>query len=137
MNNIKKFVSKLLKDFFNEQDKKELIEILTTSLEEKVDDLIEQGASREDAIEKTINEFGDTSDVLDAFPDCENRNINLVKKRKNQLIFSTFAYLIVTGLATYVNLEWLIISTNWFVFVAIGLLFWPLVMLYQYLSARK
>ena len=69
MNNIKKFVSKLLKDFFNEQDKKELIEILTTSLEEKVDDLIEQGASREDAIEKTINEFGDTSDVLDAFPD--------------------------------------------------------------------
>jgi len=80
MNNIKKFVSKLLKDFFNDQDKKELIEILTTSLEEKVDDLIEQGSSREEAIEKTINEFGDTKDVLDAFPESENRNISFVKK---------------------------------------------------------
>ena len=137
MNNIKKFVSRLLKDFFNDQDKKELIEILTTSLEEKVDDLIEQGSSREEAIEKTINEFGDTNDVLDAFPESENRNIGIVKKRRNQLIFATLAYLIVTGLATYVNLEWLITSTHWFVFVAIGLLFWPLVMLYQYLSARK
>jgi len=38
MNRIKKFVSKLLKDLFNEQDKKELIEILTTSLQEKVDE---------------------------------------------------------------------------------------------------
>ena len=137
MNNIKKFVSKLLKDFFNEQDKKELIEILTTSLEEKVDDLIELGSSREDAIEKTIKEFGDTSDVLDAFPESKNRSMSVVKKRRNQLIFATLAYLIVTGLATYVNLEWLITSTNWFVFVAIGLLFWPLVMLYQYLGARK
>ncbi len=137
MNNIKKFVSKLLKDFFNDQDKKELIEILTTSLEEKIDDLVELGSSREEAIEKTIKEFGDTKDVLDAFPESENRNISLVKKRRNQLIFATLAYLIVTGLATYVNLEWIITSTNWFVFVAIGLLFWPLVMLYQYLGARK
>lgn len=137
MNNIKKFVSRLLKDFFNEQDKKELIEILTTSLEEKVDDLVEQGSSREDAIEKTINEFGDTSDVLDAFPESKNRSINVVKKRRNQLIFATLAYLIVSGLAAYVNLSWIIPDTNWFVFVAIGLLFWPLVMLYQYLSARK
>ncbi|MCK5731468.1 MAG: hypothetical protein KAH13_00465, partial [Tenericutes bacterium] len=116
---------------------KELIEILTTSLEEKVDDLIELGSSREDAIEKTIKEFGDTSDVLDAFPESKNRSMSVVKKRRNQLIFATLAYLIVTGLATYVNLEWLITSTNWFVFVAIGLLFWPLVMLYQYLGARK
>lgn len=135
MNNIKKFVSRLLKDFFNEDDKLELIEILTTSLEEKVDDLVEQGNTREEAIQKSIQEFGDEKDVLDAFPEYDKKQ-NAVKKRKNQVIFSTFAYLIITGLAAYINFV-LLEGYLWFLFVAIGLLFWPLVMLYLYLGVRR
>jgi hypothetical protein len=135
VNNIKKFVSRLLKDFFNEEDKLELIEILTTSLEEKVDDLVEQGNTREEAIQKSIQEFGDKKDVLDAFPDYDKKQ-NVVKKRKNQVIFSTCAYLIITGLAAYVNFV-LLEGYLWFLIVAIGLLFWPLVMLYLYLGVRR
>ncbi len=135
MNNIKKFVSKLLKDFFNEEDKKELIEILTTSLEEKVEDLVEQGNTREEAIQKSIQEFGDEKDVLDAFPEYDKKE-NSVKKRRNQVIFSTCAYLIITGLAAYVNFV-LLEGYLWFLIVAIGLLFWPLVMLYFYLGVRR
>jgi len=136
MNSIKKFVSKLLKDFFNEEDKKELIEILTTSLEEKVDDLVEQGKTREEAIEISIKEFGDKEDVLEAFPEFKKKNRSLIKKRRNQLIFSIGAYLIITGLMAYPNYAFTP-DTLWFLFVAIGLLFWPLVMLYLYLSARR
>lgn len=136
MNNIKKFVTRLLKGFFNEEDKKELIEILTLSLEEKVDDLVEQGSTREEAIEKTISEFGGTKDVLEAFPEHLKNQENAVKKRRNQLIFSTCAYLIITGLTAYINLTF-VPQVLWFVFVAIGLLFWPLVMLYLYLGARR
>lgn len=135
MNNIKKFVSRLLKDFFNEEDKKELIEILTTSLEEKVDDLVEQGNTREEAIEKSIKEFGSKDDVLEAFPEYDKQK-NAIKKRRNQVIFSTCAYLIITGLAAYVNFV-LLEGYLWFLFIAIGLLFWPLVMLYLYLGVRR
>ena len=135
MNNIKKFVSRLLKDFFNEEDKKELIEILTTSLEEKVDDLVEQGNTREEAIEKSIKEFGNKDDVLDAFPEYDKHK-NVVKHRRNQVIFSSCAYLIITGLAAYANFI-LLEGYLWFLIVAIGLLFWPLVMIYLYLGVRR
>lgn len=136
MNNIKKFVSNLLKGMLNDEDKKELIEILTTSLEEKVDDLVESGTSREEAIEKSIKEFGDAEDVLQAFPKTEKIKEQQVKKRKNQLIFSSLSYVIITGLSAYINLTFLP-GTLWFIFIAIGLLFWPLVMLYLFLDARK
>lgn len=136
MNNIKKFVSRLLKDFFNEEDKKELIEILTTSLEEKVDDLVEQGKSREEAIETSIQEFGDADDVLEAFPEFKRNKESIVRKRRNQVLFSSCSYLIITALAVYINFEFLP-GYLWFIFIAIGLLFWPLVMLYLYLSVRK
>ncbi len=134
MNKIKRFVSGLLKDFFSDQDKKELIEILTTSLEEKVDDLVEQGKTIEEAIETSIKEFGSAEDVLEAFP--ELKRTNMKRKRRNQVLFSLGAYLIITGLTVYVDLTFTP-SVLWFVFVAIGLLFWPLVMLYLYLQVRR
>jgi len=136
VNKIKKFVSNILKDLFNEKDKKELIEILTTSLEEKIDDLVEQGNTREEAEGKAIKEFGDSNDVLSAFPENETNKVNQVKKRRNQFAFSFVSYLIITGLAIYVNLAFLP-EPLWFVFIAIGLLFWPLVMLFHYISVRR
>jgi uncharacterized membrane protein len=136
VNNIKKFVTRVLRDIFNDEDKKELIEVMTTSLEEKVDDLVEQGKTREEAIQKSISEFGDTDDVLQGFPDNQKIKENQVKKRKNQVMFSSFAYIIITGLAIYINLAFLP-EHMWFIIIAIGLLFWPLVMVYLYLSARR
>ncbi len=138
MNKIKSFVTKLLKGYFNDQDKKELIDILTTSLEEKVDDLVEQGTPREEAIEKSIQEFGDTEDVLNVFPEVQ-KNKELIKKRRNQLLFSTIGYIIVVSLAIFVNFSFLQFFANilWFYAVLIALLFWPLSMLYRYLSVKK
>lgn len=136
MNNIKRFVTNLLKGLFNDEDKKELIEILTTSLEEKVDDLVEQGKTREQAIEESIIEFGNADDVLDAFPHKEKLNKLAIKKSRNALVFASLSYIIIVGLALYINLAWLS-ERLWFIFIAIGLLFWPLAMLYHYLDVRK
>ncbi len=136
MNNIKKFVTRLLKDLFNEQDKKELIDILTTSLEEKVDDLVEQGSTREEAIEKSIAEFGNAEDVLEAFPEMKHNQKNPVKKRRNQVLFASCSYLIIAALAIYINLQF-VPNVTWFWFVVIGTLFWPLTMLYLYINARR
>lgn len=140
MNKIKKFVSKLLKDYFNDTDKKELIEILTTSLEEKVEDLVEQGTPVDEAIDRSIKEFGSTEDVLDAFSDQASQlKSQMMKKRKSQFSFSIISYLIIIGLLIFLNLTFIEFFKNflWFVIVAIGLLFWPTIMAYHYFIIKK
>lgn len=140
MNKIKKFVSKLLKDYFNDTDKKELIEILTTSLEEKVEDLVEQGTPVDEAIDRSIKEFGSTEDVLDAFSDQASQlKSQMMKKRKSQFSFSIISYLIIIGLLIFLNLTFIEFFKNflWFVIVAIGLLFWPTIMAYRYYIIKK
>ncbi|MBN2696954.1 MAG: hypothetical protein JXR38_05385, partial [Bacilli bacterium] len=101
MNRIKKFVSNLLRDIFTDEDKHELIEILTTSLEEKVDDLVEQGTPREEAIDKSIKEFGEAHDVLEAFPQKAALRQRQAKIRKKQFLFSLIAYLLICGIAIF------------------------------------
>lgn len=136
MNRIKKFVSNLLRDLFSEEDKKELIQILTTSLEEKVEDLVEQGTPVDQAIERSIQEFGSAEDVLEAFPD---KFLQARKVRKNQFLFSILGYLLIVGITLFVNLQWISVFKHiyWFIIVAIGTLFWPLAMLYRYVSKKK
>lgn len=138
MNKIKAFVSKLLKDILNDEDKKELIEILTQSLEEKVDDLVEQGTPLDEAIDRSINEFGDAEDVLEGYPEVGKKRAK-IKLRKNQLYFSLMGYLIIVGLALFFNLQFydFFKEFNWYVLVIIGVLFWPIVMLFRYLSVKK
>lgn len=138
MNKIKSFISKLLRGYLNDEDKKELIEILTISLEEKVDDLVEQGTPRDQAIQQSINEFGDRRDVLAAFPEKESHSKEIMKKR-TQFFYSLWGYIIIVGLAIFINFTFYEFFDKilWFVIVCIGLLFWPLTMLYKYLLIKK
>lgn len=139
MNKIKQFVSNLLKGYFTDEDKKELIHILTTSLEEKVEDLVESGTPVDQAIERSIQEFGSASDVLEAFPDKEKKRRLSIAKRKSQWLFSIFGYLAVVGIALFFNLTFLTFLGNilWFIVVAIGTLFWPGAMAYRYFVSKK
>lgn len=139
MNKIKQFVSNLLKDYFTEDDKRELIQLLTTSLEEKVEDLVEQGTPVDQAIERSIQEFGSANDVLDAFPDKDKKRRLTIARRKSQWMFSIFGYLAVVGLALFFNLTFLPFFGNifWFIVVAIGTLFWPGAMAYRYFISKK
>jgi len=139
MNKIKHFVSKLLKDYFNEDDKKELIEILTLSLEEKVEDLVEQGTPVDEAIEKSIQEFGNMDDILNAYPEKQKKQKVLLQARRSQFFFSLFGYILIVGLAVFFNLTFFDFfgQKYWFVVVAIGVFFWPLVMLYHLIRQSK
>lgn len=139
MNKIKKFVSNLLKDYFNESEKKELIEILTLSLQEKVDDLVEQGTPIDQAIEQSIQEFGGTEDVLEAFPKKEKLSRQqLLIKRKSQLLFSILGYLAIVGICAFFNIVFVDFFVHpWAILVAIGVIFWPGSILYLYRIAKK
>ncbi len=139
MNKIKKFVSHLLKDYFNETDKKELIEILSLSLQEKVEDLVEQGTPMDQAIEQSIQEFGSTEDVLEAFPKKEKLSRQqLIIKRKSQLLFSILGYLAIVGISAFFNIIFIDFFVHpWAILVAIGVLFWPGSIFYHYRIAKK
>jgi len=139
MNKIKGFVTRLLKGMFNDQDKRELIDILTRSLEEKVDDLVEAGTPVNEAIERSISEFGDSNDVLDAFPEKDKLRSKKIKSRLNKLIFALAAYLIVCLLVIFINYLFIDFFANywWSRIVAIAALFWPLTMFYVYLKAKR
>ncbi|MDD3841930.1 MAG: hypothetical protein WC088_01025 [Candidatus Izemoplasmatales bacterium] len=140
MNKIKKFVTNLLKDYFSEQDKKELISIMTTSLEEKVEDLVEQGTPVDKAIEQSINEFGSTDDVLEAFPKKDiDYQQKIVKTRKHQFWYSILGYTLIVGLALFFNLTFIAVfrSVYWFIVVAIGMVFWPGTMFFRYREVKK
>jgi hypothetical protein len=138
MNKIKSFVSNLLKGLLNDEDKKELIEILTMSLEEKVDDLVEQGTPVDEAINRSINEFGDASDLMEAYPEIVKKR-ETIRNRKNQFWFSVWGYLIISGLAIFINFAFFEFFSQflWFVIILIALLFWPFTMLYRYLQVKK
>jgi len=139
MNKIKKFVSNLLKDYFNESEKKELIDILTLSLQEKVEDLVEQGTPMDQAIEQSIQEFGSTEDVLEAFPKKEKLSRQqLIIKRKSQLLFSILGYLAIVGISAFFNIIFIDFFVHpWAILVAIGVLFWPGSIFYHYRIAKK
>lgn len=138
MNKIKSYVSKLLKGFFNDEEKKELIEILTISLEEKVDDLVESGTPLEEAIDQSINELGNAEDVLEVYPELNKKSLT-IKKRKHQFLFSLGGYLIIAGIAIFINFQFIEFFSNilWFILILIALLFWPITMLFRYLAVKK
>jgi hypothetical protein len=140
MNRIKRFVTRLLRDTFSEADKRELIDILTTSLQEKVEDLVEQGTSVDAAIDRSIAEFGSADDVLKAYPDKKaDLRRHLVERRRSRFLFSLFGYVALVGLSLFLNLWFREESGGflWFVVVAIVALFWPAAMFYVYRIAKK
>ena len=136
MKQIKNFVKNTFKDVDKEK-RNEIIQSVTLSLIEKVEDLIESGLSEQEAIDKTVVEFGTVEDFFDD-------SIKKQKKEKrqktlrhygNDLLFSGVGSAIVIGILAFVNFTYN--SSNlWFVIPSIAILFWPLAILYNLLNKR-
>ena len=136
MKQIKNFVKNTFKDV--EKDKRdEIIITVTESLIEKVEDLMESGLTENEAINKTVMEFGTAEDYF-------NESIKKQKKLKrqktirhygNDLLFSGVGSAILIGIIIYVNLEFTP-DILWGVIPSIGILFWPLAILYNLLNKR-
>lgn len=136
MKQIKNFVKHTFKDV--EKDKREeIIELVTVSLIEKVEDLIESGLSEQDAIDRTVIEFGTAEDYF-------NQTIKSAKKEKrqktlkhysNDLLFSCIGTAIVIGIILYIDFKYTP-RVLWSIIPSIAILFWPLAVLYNLLNKR-
>ena len=136
MKQIYNFVKHLFKDV-DKDKREEIIQLVTESLIEKVEDLIESGLSEKEAIDKTVLEFGTVEDYF-------NQSIKFAKKEKrqktikhygNDLLFSGVASGILIGIIIFIDLMYFP-NILWSVIPSIGILFWPLAVLYNLLNKR-
>jgi hypothetical protein len=136
MKQIKNFVKHTFKDVDKEK-REEIIQLVTESLVEKVEDLIESGLSEKDAIDKAVVEFGTVDDYF-------NQSIKFAKKEKrqktlrhygNDLLFSGVASVIIIGIILFINL-YFTPDLLWSIVPSIAVLFWPLAVLYHLLNKR-
>ena len=136
MKQIRNFVKHTFKDV-DKNKKDKIILLVTESLIEKVEDLIESGLTEKEAIDKTVVEFGTVEDYF-------NQSVKKERKEKrqktlrhygNDLLFSGVGSAIIIGIILYVNL-YFTPDILWSVVPSIAVLFWPLAVLYNLLNKR-
>lgn len=137
MKRIKNFVKNTFKDVPKEE-RQDIIDQVTQTLVEKVEDLQENGYSLDDAINKTVLEFGDASDYFHPIdkPVRLIDRIKTIRHYRNDVIFSAVGALIIIGMLAFTNLYYTE-GIIWFVLPAIAVLWWPLAVVYRYLNKKE
>ena len=136
MNKIEEYVENCFKDLPASDRKEQLKQEIAENLNEKVFDLMQQGKSEEDAVNKTILEFGDIDDIKQEL----SKGIPLEKPAKInkyllRLGFSLGGSALIIGLMIFINLYYTK-SVIWFVFPTFGVLWWPLAMAFLWLRHK-
>ncbi|MBN2878257.1 MAG: hypothetical protein JXN65_01380 [Clostridia bacterium] len=136
---IKDYVEGLFKDIPESKEKESVKTEIILNLEEKVQDLMDSGKSEEDAINKSIVEFGDVSEIkrelqgsASPAPKKNEKKINY----KNNLWFSIWGSALIIGFLFFINYttSW---GHPWFVYPTFAVLWWPLAMVFAWLNHRK
>ncbi len=138
MKKIENFVKNSLKGYKGE-DKETVITEITEMLTEKVEELIEEGLSEQEAIDQTVVEFGSLEEFLG-----EKKKVKVPKNRKqriNDFMFSIGGSSIIITMLVLFNVFILNDLLNppytYFIYVIIpAILFWPLSMIYSYFNTR-
>lgn len=133
MKRIQEHVENLLKNIPNSERKAQLRQEITQNLEEKIQDLIEQGKSEEDAINKAIVEFGDAEDIEQEL--C----IKQIGHKRNAFFglgFSIGGSILCISLFAFVNLYYSP-KVIWFIYPTFFILWWPLATYFRWLKQKR
>ncbi len=137
MKSIKNFVKNTFKDM-PKDTREELISSVSETLIEKVEDLVESGLSEQEAIDKTVIEFGSADDYFMKVDKRARRDkrIKTIKHYRNDLVFSSAGAMIIIGILVFSNLYYTP-SIIWFVIPMLAVLWWPLAVLYNFLNKKE
>jgi len=137
MRSIKDYVESLFGDVPDSEEKQNVMMEITQNLEEKVSDLMEAGKDEEDAINKSIVDLGDVSELK---ADLMNGAAPVKAKKKpnylNNLWFSIWGSALIIGLMLFINFYYSP-GTIWFVYPVFAVLWWPLGMFFRWLNKGK
>ena len=137
---IKDYVEGLFNDIPDSKEKDDIKNEIVLNLEEKVQDLVESGKDEEDAINKSIVELGDISEIKmnlqgAASPtktDYRGKGVNY----SNRLWFSIWGALLIIAFMFFINYttSW---GYPWFAYPTFAILWWPLSMFFSWLNHRS
>lgn len=141
---IKDYVERLFRNVPDNESSRNMRQEIIQNLQEKVSDLMENGKSEEDAINKAIVDFGDFDEIrdeltLDMKPEFQSdKRIaeENYKKTTNAFLFSIFGFMIIIGLMLFINLYYSP-GTIWFVYPLFAAIWWPLAMFFRWLNRRN
>ncbi len=141
---IKEYVERLFKNVPDSEESRNMRQEIIQNLQEKVADLMENGKSEEDAINKAIVDFGDFDEIrneLAGAPVLEKVNKGISDREKyrrttNALMFSIFGSVIIIGLMVFINYYYSP-GTIWWVYPLFGVIWWPLAMFFTWLNRRS
>ncbi len=141
MKTIERFVKRMFKQKNPKQDDQEAMQKMIEMLKEKVEDLKETGLTEEEAIQKTIVEFGEIDAFFQPAVRREKRRYKrqkTVRHYRNDLVFSLLASLLIIAIFALINIFYIPFESYgpWFVIPSIGVLFWPLSLLYKWLNKK-
>ena len=127
---INEYVTRIFSTIPVNDQTEELKQEIIQNMEEKAQDLINEGKEEEDAINKVIVEFGDIDEIRNEFKQekTENSKTGYKKKKANysiRLWYSIWASGLIIGLSAFINFYY---SPNaiWFVYPTFLILWWPL-----------
>jgi uncharacterized membrane protein len=135
MKRLTAYINKLFEDLPESDQTKKVKEEIIHDLEEKVADLVEEGKSEEDAINKVIVEFGDIEEIkqemdLPRYPDNCKREL-----ARLSLEYSLWGSGLIIALVVFINFYYTP-HVIWFIYPAFAVAWWPLSMFY-YLHRKK
>lgn len=137
MKRIKNFVKNTFKDVPKDK-REEIIKKVTEVLMEKVEDLIENGLSEQEAIDRAVMEFGTAEDYFQ--PEGKitvfRKRLKSIKHYRNDTIFSITGALIIIGMLIFANLYYAP-KVIWFVLPTLAVLWWPLAVIYNFLNKKE
>lgn len=134
MKTIRNHVDHLFRDVPENEETLLMKEEIIENLEEKVDDLIREGKSQEDAMNKAIVEFGDISEIEQAFQEEESKPApHWLKKSQARLNleFSLWGSALLITLFAFINFYYTP-TVIWFVYPTFGVLWWPLSLFFHW-----
>lgn len=128
MKKLRDYIDELFKGVSVNEKSENIKQEILQNLEEKVFYLMEQGKEEEDAINKTIVEFGDIEDLKEELGinrmDPDNKKSLLAK---NNFYFSICGSILLIALFIFINMYYSP-KTIWFIYPTFGILWWPLSM---------
>jgi Uncharacterized protein involved in biosynthesis of c-type cytochromes len=132
MKNLDNFVNQQFRKIPYSEQKENIMKDIKQNLEEKVIDLMKQGKSEEDAINKVIVEFGDMEDIK---KELGGNQPTTKEKARIQLGFSICGSILIIALFLFINLYYTP-GVIWFVYPIFAILWWPLAMFFWWYSRK-
>lgn len=132
MRRIYEFVEKLFDDVPETERSEQVKEEIMQDMEEKVYDLMHDGKSQEDAINKVIIEFGDFDEIKEELKIGGSKKLGFAKLN---LGFSIWGSILIIALMVFINFYYTP-KVIWFIYPTFAVLWWPLAMFY-YLNRKK